>query len=148
MKRTALGLLLATFAGATAAGDLSEPRYYDSNDFSAQLFYRVNFGADRAKAQTVGLRFDSVKLHAAGAPPLLQARFGAQGLDQLAVNGVDWRGALISSGQETGGGFLGGLTVAQIMSLGIASLVLIGAVADEGDEEEDPVGGTGSGSGG
>lgn len=135
MNRTALGLLLATFAGAAAAGDLSEPRYYDSNDFSAQLFYQVNFGADRAHVQAVGLRFDSVRLQAAGAPPLLQARFGAQGLNRLAVNGVDLRGALISSSQAEGG-FFANLTAAQIVSVCLASLVLISAVAEAGDEEE------------
>ena len=143
MNRTALGLLLATLAGTAAAGDLSEPRYYDSNDYSAQLFYRVDFGADRASAQTVGLRFDNVRLHAAGAQPLLQARFGAQGVDQLAVNGVDLRGALISSGQEEGGGFLGSLTVTEIIAVALASLVIITSIAEEGDEDE--LTGTGAG---
>ena len=85
MKRIALGLALATFAGAAAAGDLSEPRYYESNDYSAQVFYRVDFGGVRGHAQSVGLRLDSVRAEAAGAPSLLHVSFGQAGLDRLAV---------------------------------------------------------------
>jgi hypothetical protein len=142
MKRTALGLVLATFAGAAAAGDLSEPRYYESNDYSAQVFYRVDFGGDRGQAQSVGLRFDSVRAEAAGAPSLLQVRYGAQGLDKLAVNGLDLRGALVSSSQN-GGGFFSSLTGAQWAALGFTVLVFGSVAADASDDTEVNVSGTG-----
>ncbi len=143
MKTTTLGLALMTFAGAAAAGDLSEPRYHESDDYSAQVYYRVDFGGVRGHAQSVGLRFDSVRAEAAGAPSLLQVRFGQAGLDKLAVNGVDLRGALISSGQ-TEGGFFASLTAAQWAALGFTVFVFANVAADASDDTTD-VTGTGGG---
>ena len=142
MTKTVLGLALAMFAGAAAAGDLSEPRYYESNDYSAQVYYRVDFGGVRSHAHSVGLRFDSVRAEAAGAPSLLQVRFGQAGLDKLAVNGVDLRGALISSGQSEGG-FFASLNAAQWVALSYATgLILLGSSGALDDDS------TASGTGG
>ena len=142
MKKTVLGLVLATFAGAAAAGDLAEPRYYESNDYSAQVFYRVEFGGTRGHAQSVGLRFDSVRAEAAGAPSLLQVRFGEQGLDRLAVNGLDLRGAMLASGQS-GGGFFSSLNVAQWVAIGW-TVALVTVSATGALDEDDPSGTGGS----
>jgi len=137
MKKTALGLVLATFAGAAAAGDLSEQRYYDSNDYSAQVYYRVDFGGSSGPAaQSVGLRFDNVRAQASGAPAMLQARFGAEGLNTLAVSGVDLRGAWIAANQSEGGGFFGNLSVAQWAALGFTGALVI-FIASETVENND-----------
>src|SRR5690242_9755224 len=141
MKRTMLGLALAMFAGAAAAGDLSEPRYYESNDYSAQVFYRVEFGGTRGHAQSVGLRFDSVKAEAAGAPSLLQVRFGEQGLDRLAVSGVDLRGAMLASGQSEGG-FMSQLGLSQWIALGWTAALLTVAATDALDDDTSGTGGS------
>jgi hypothetical protein len=145
--KAAMGLVLATFAGAAAAGDLSEPRYHESSDYSAQVYYRVDFGGVRGQAQSLGLRFDGVRAQAAGAPALFQASFSGHGLDRLAVNGVDLRGAMLSSGQKAGGGFFGSLSAAQWIALGFTVLVF-GSVAAHATEGTDaPVSGTGTGGG-
>lgn len=143
MKKTALGLVLATFAGAAAAGDLAEPRYYESNDYSAQVFYRVDFGGERGYDQSLGLRLDNERAHAAGAPAMFQARFGAMGLDKLAVNGVDLRGAMVSSGQS-GGGMFANLSIGQWIAIGYTAL-LFGVVATDALDEDEESSGTGTG---
>lgn len=145
MKKTVLGLALSTFAGAAAAGDLSEPRYHESNDFSAQVVYTVAFGANSASAQSVGLRFDSVRAQAAGAPSLMHARFGAQGLDKLSLNGLDLRGLMLASNQTEGGitGFFKSLTPMQIVGLSVTVLLTGAALADINEGEPD-ASGTGS----
>ena len=142
MKKTALGLVLAMFAGAAAAGDLSEQRY-DSNDYSAKVYYRVDFGGASGPAtQSVGLRFDNERAHAAGAPAMLQARFGAQGLNTLALNGVDLRGAYLAANQAEGGGFFANLTVAQWVALGFTAVVLGVAVSEAVSDDEPSTTGT------
>lgn len=139
--KTAMGLVLAMFAGAAAAGDLSEPRYHESSDYSARVYYRVDFGGPAAGAQSLGLRFDSVRAEAAGAPSLFQLSVGAQGVDRVAVNGVDLRGAMISSGQN-GGGFFASLSGAQWVALGFTVLVF-GTVASDATQTTDDPSGTG-----
>jgi hypothetical protein len=141
MKNVALGLILATFAGAAAAGDLSEPRYQDSNDYSALAYYRVDFGGTRGHAQSVGLRFDSVRAQAAGAPPMLQASFDGQGLNRLAVTGVDLRGAMLAANQSEGG-FWASLTTTQMVALGLTVLTLGIVAADSADDEPSGTGGS------
>jgi hypothetical protein len=139
--KTAMGLVLAMFAGAAAAGDLSEPRYHESSDFSARVYYRVDFGGQAAGAQSLGLRVDSVRAEAAGAPSLLQLNFGAQGVDRVAVNGVDLRGAMVSSSQS-GGGFFASLSGAQWVALAF-TVVVFGSVAADATESTDDPSGTG-----
>ena len=148
MRTTGLLVLLATFSGAVSAGDLAEPRTYDANDYSAQVYYRLDFGGTSRHYQSVGLRLDNQRVAAAGAPSLLAARFGGQGLDQLALNGVDLRGAMLSSNQSSGGGFFSSLSVGQWIALGFTALVFGSVAADAIDSQGDPdVGGTGSGGG-
>jgi len=141
MKISALGLILATFAGAASAGDPAELRNYESNDYSARVYYRVDFGGNQREAQSVGLRFDNERAAARGAPALFQARIGEQGLDKLAVNGVDLRGAMLSSNQAAGGGFFSSLTAAQWIALGFTTVVFATVAYDAADD--DPTG-TGS----
>jgi hypothetical protein len=144
MKLSALGLVLAMFAGAASAGNLAEPRGYDSNDYSAQVFYRLDFGGAQRQARSLGLRLDNDSAAARGAPSLLQARIGEQGLDKLAVNGVDLRGALVSSGQDAGGGFLSSLSAGQWLALGFTTAVFATVVYDAtGDDNPGGSGGSG-----
>ena len=146
MRKIAVGLVLAMSAGVAAAGDLSEPRYYDSNDYAAQVYYRVDFGGERGQAQSLGLRLDSERGAAAGMPSLFQARFGSQGLDRLAVSGLDLRGMMLASQQSGGGmsGFFANMTTAQWIGLGVIGTAFLVVAADVSEGESEP-GGTGSG---
>lgn len=141
MKRLATGLLMATFSVAAAAGDLSEPRYYESDDYSAQVYYRVDFGGAAAQAQSLGLRFDRVNAQAAGAPALFQASLGSQGFDRVAINGVDLRGPMLAAGQSEGG-FFGSLSLAQWAALGFTAVVF-GSVAMDATESDNATQGSG-----
>ena len=137
MKKMAWGLALAGLActSAAAAGDLTERRDYEPGSYSAQLYYRVDFGGTRGQAQSLGLRFDNERAAAAGAPPLMQARFGAQGIDRLTLSGTDVRGPAIAANQA-GGGFFSSLTATQWVALIFTTLVL-GTVAIDATEEAD-----------
>jgi len=145
--RIAALIVLLGFAGTAAAGDLAEPRTYEAGDYSAQVYYRLDFGGNSPQTQSVGLRFDNERAAAAGAPALLAARFGAQGMDQLKVNGVDLRGAMLSSNAKEGGGYWASLTVPQWIALGITTFVF-GSVASDALDNQQPPSGGGSGSGG
>lgn len=146
MKTMALGLALATFAGAAAAGDLADRREYEAGSFAAQVYYRVDFGADRGQAQSLGLRFDNERARAAGAPSLFQARFGAQGLDQLKLSGMDLRGPMLAANQSDGG-FFSSLSVSQWVALGFTVIVFGTVAADAVEETDEEPEGTGSGGG-
>jgi len=136
MKSTvALGLALAGFASVAAAGDLAEPRDYAPDSYSAQLYYRVDFGGNGGQAQSLGLRFDNERAAAAGAPSLMQARFGAQGIDKLTLSGMELRGASIAAGQSEGG-FFSSLSVTQWVALVFTTLV-VGTVAIDATEGSD-----------
>ena len=138
---TAVAILLATFAGTASAGDLAEPRYYESNDYSAQVYYRLDFGGTAARAQSLGLRFDRVNAQAAGAPALFQASLGSQGLERVALNGFDLRGAMLASGQSEGG-FFASLTTGQWIALGFTAVVF-GTVAMDATDSDESSGGSG-----
>ena len=146
MKKMAWGLALASlgFASVAAAGDLAERRDYEPGSYSAQLYYRLDFGGHRGQAQSLGLRFDNERAAAAGAPSLMQARFGAHGIDRLTLSGMDLRGPNIAANQA-GGGFFSSLTVTQWVAL-IFTTVVLGTVAidatEESDEEPSGSGGT------
>lgn len=146
MRISGLLVLLVTFCGAASAGDLAEPRTYEANDYSAQVYYRLDFGGSSRQSQSLGLRFDNERVAAAGAPALLAANFGEQGLARLAVNGVDLRGAMLSSNQSADDGFFSNLTWAQWIALGFTAIVFGTVVSDAADSDPD-VDGTGSGGG-
>lgn len=147
MRNTALGLLLAAFSGAAAAGDLIESRDdYASSDYAAQAYYRVDFGGTRQQVQSVGLRLDNRAAQSHGAPAMFQANFGSQGLDRLALNGVDLHGAMVAAGEGEGTGFFGSLSLSQIIALGATVLIAADVAADASDGNNDASpNGTGSG---
>lgn len=146
MRTLALGFVLAANAGVAAAGDLAEARDYGASDYSAQVYYRLDFGGHQARAQSLGLRFDNQRAAAAGAPAMLQARLGEQGLAQFSVNGLDLRGAMLSSNETSGGGFWSSLSVGQWIALGFSTLVFGQVVSDAVKTDEEPViSGTGGG---
>jgi hypothetical protein len=139
--KTTLAAMLALFSGAAAAGDLAEPRYYESNDYSGQVYYRMDFGGSAGQQQSLGLRFDRVSAQAAGAPALFQASLGGHGIDRLAINGLDLRGPMLAAGQ-TEGGFFSSLSLAQWAALGFTAVVF-GSVALDATDSDDSSGGTG-----
>lgn len=146
MRILALGLVLAAAAGAAAAGDLADAREYGATDYSAQVYYRLDFGGPQPQAQSLGLRFDNQRAAAAGAPAMLQARLGEQGLAQFSVNGLDLRGAMLSSNESSGDGFWSSLSVPQWIALGFSVLVVGQVVSDAAQADDEPViSGTGGG---
>ena len=137
MKKVLAGLLCASFVGTAAAGDFDamDARYADSNDYSAKVFYRMDFGGvNAASAQSVGLRFDNVLAESRGAPALFQAKFDGMG-PTLALQGVDLRGVNAAAGQD-GGGFFSGLTTAQWIGLGFTGLVFGTIVVEAADSDD------------
>ena len=145
--KAAMGLVLATFAGAAAAGDQYPQGYQDADGYSAQVSYRLEFGGQADATQHVELRLDRTRAQAWGAPSLLKLTLGAQGVERAAVAGLDLRRAAISAGQQEGTGFFGSLSPAQWVALGFTVIVFGTVAADAADTIEDPSG-TGSGSGG
>lgn len=141
MKKVLWGVLFASFVGSATAAEfdaLDSSRYADSNDYSARLFYRLDFGGTLAQAQSVGLRFDNERAAARGAPAMFQARFDGQGPAML-VNGLDLRGPALAAGQSSGGGFFDSLTMAQWIGLGFTGLVF-GTIVFEATDDDDVAG--------
>ena len=137
MRIPVLGLVLAAFSGAAAAGDLIESRDdYSSDDDAAQAYYRLDFGGTRHQVQSVGLRFDNRAAQAHGAPAVFQMNFGAQGLDRLAVNGVDLHGIALAAGQNAPG-FWASLSWTQIIALSATVLIAADVAADASDGNND-----------
>lgn len=144
MKNLCLGIIGLCFAGTAAAGDLDYADNY-SNDYAAKLFYRVDFGGAVAGGQSVGLRFDTQRAEALGAPAFLQARFNSQGTT-LSLSGLDLS-AMAMANRATGDPIYGGLTLPQWV--GIGSVIIVGgamAITISNDSPpQAPVAGSGSG---
>jgi hypothetical protein len=144
MKNLALGLVLAASAGTAMAVDPADLRTYESNDYAARVYYRMDFSGDGRQMQSLGLRFDSERAMAHGAPSMFLASFGEAGLQQLAVSGVDFRGAMLSANQGGGGGsFFGSLSAGQWLALGFTGLVFTTVAIDASDDEDPETAGTG-----
>ena len=144
MKNLALGLVLAASTGTAMAGDLADLRTYESNDYAARVYYRMDFNGDGRQMQSVGLRFDSERAMANGAPSLFLASFGEQGLQKLAVSGVDFRGAMLSANQTEGGWFGSEMTMSQWLALGFTAVVFTMVAVDASDDEDPSASGTGA----
>jgi hypothetical protein len=143
MKNWALGLVLAASAGTAMAVDPADLRTYESNDYAARVYYRMDFSGDGRQMQSVGLRFDSERAMANGAPSMFLASFGEQGLQKLMVSGVDFRGAMLSSNEAVGGGFFSSLSGGQWLALGFTGLVFTTVAIDASDDEDPETTGSG-----
>jgi hypothetical protein len=145
MKKIASGLAAALFAGTAVAGDLADRREYESGSYAAQVYYRVDFGADRGQAQSLGLRFDNERASAAGAPSLFKARFGAEGLDQLKLAGLDLHRAMLAAKQNEGGFMdtVRAMPTSQLIAMGVTLGLFVIVAADISDDEADNAPGTG-----
>ena len=139
MRSLVLGLALSGFVGAAAAGDVySDARYADGNDYSAKLFYAVDFGGTQAGAQSMGLRFDNERAASRGAPALFKASFDGLGTPSVKLQGVDVMGPMAL-------GATGGFTAAQIGGLVFTGLVFGAIVIEAADDNDPEVVGTGGG---
>jgi len=144
MRKVLWGVLFASFMGTATAAELDSwdaARYADSNDYSARLFYKLDFGGTLAQSQTVGLRFDNERAAARGAPAMFQARLDGQG-STVMLNGLDLRGPALAAGQSSGGGFFSTLTAAQWIGIGFTGLVF-GTIVFEATDDEDTADGSG-----
>lgn len=148
MKKVLWGFLFASFVGTASAAefDAMDARYADSNDYSARLFYRLDFGGALDGAQSMGLRFDNERAAARGAPALFQARFDAQG-SALTLHGLDLRGPGLAAGQSTGGGYFSNLSTAQWLGIAFTGLVF-GTIAYEAADDDDEPSAAGTGGSG
>lgn len=144
MRKLGLGLFLAGFAGVAAAGDGTlDSAYADGNDYSAKLFYRMDFGGRTPGLQSVGLRFDNDRAEARGAPALFKTTFtSASPLPTFALQGVDIIGPVYATRQNDDDaslddGRLGWLTPGQWIGVTFTAVVF-GAIlfesADGGGE--------------
>jgi hypothetical protein len=149
MRISVLGVVLATFAGAASAGDLEyvDQRYYDSNDYAARAYYRVDFGGTQRTTQSLGLRFDNERALSNGAPSMLHVTYGELGLGKISLNGFDVRGAALAANQGGISGFFSNLSVAQWFALVITAGVFT-SIAVEAADSEDVAAPTGTGTGG
>ena len=144
MRKAVLGMVFAGFVGSAAAGELdrADSRYYDSSDYSAKVYYRLDFGGPKAHAQTLGLRFDNQLAESRGAPAVFLTSFDSSGAASVKLHGVDLRGAALAAGQSSGG-FFASLTPAQWIGIGFTAIVF-GTVVSEAAKSNN----TSSGSGG
>lgn len=147
--RSLVGIVLAGFIGTAAAGDdtWSDARYADGNDYSAKLFYSLDFGGMQGQEQSMGLRFDNVRAASRGAPALFQASFTGQSAPSLKLQGVEVAGPAMAAGQNEGSGPFANLTAAQWVGIAFTGLVFGSIVVEAADSEDEPtVTGTGTGS--
>lgn len=137
MRSLVVGAVLAGFVGSAAAGDnLADARYADGNDYSAKLFYAVDFGG-KGNAQSLGLRFDNELAASRGAPALFQASFDNNAsLPTLSLQGVPVAGPALAAGQ-TSGGFFANLSAGQIAGLVFTGLVFAGIVVEAADSDDE-----------
>jgi len=134
--RSLVGIVLAGFVGAAAADD--------GNDYSARVFYSLDFGS-QGQVQSMGLRFDNELAAERGAPALFQARFdGGSSLPVLSLQGVDVAGPAMAAGQSEGGGMFSGLTTAQWIGIAFTGLVFGTIVVEAADSSDTTVSGTGA----
>jgi len=143
--RSLVGIVLAGFVGSAAAGDdtFADARYADGNDYSARLFYSLDFGS-QGRVQSMGLRFDNERAAERGAPALFQARFDGGSLPVLSLQGVDVAGPAMAAGQSEGGGMFSGLTTAQWIGIAFTGLVFGTIVVEAADSSDTTVSGTGA----
>jgi hypothetical protein len=144
MRSLVVGAVLAGFVGSAAAGDnLADARYADGNDYSAKLFYAVDFGG-KGNAQSLGLRFDNELAASRGAPALFQASFDNNAaLPTLSLQGVTVAGPAMAAGQASGG-FFASLSAAQVAGLVFTGLVFAGIVVEAADSDDPVTSGTGA----
>ena len=145
MRKPVLGLIFAGFVGSASAGELdrADARYYDSNDYSAKVYYRLDFGGATAHAQTLGLRFDNQLAESRGAPAVFQTSFDSSGVASVKLHGVDLRGQALAAGAAASGGFFESLTVAQWVGIGFTALVFGTVVSEASKSNETAVPGSG-----
>lgn len=150
MRGWVLAVALLTVSGGAAAGDIyDDARYYDSSDYAAQAYYRLDFGTT-SQFQTrhvVGFRMDNERGMRLGLPSVVKTEFSSDGLQRLALNGMDLRGMLMANGAT--GNWWGDLTMGEIVTVGAAVLAVGFGTAAALDDDKSGGGGTGgTGSGG
>jgi hypothetical protein len=145
MRSAVAVVFLVCAAGAAHADDLDrmDARFHDSSDFSAQAYYRLEFGGTAGGTRGLGFRVDNERAVALGAPAMLNVQFGNQGLHDLRVNGMDLRRVAAAS-QAVGGG-LAGMNFAQILAVSIMAVVTTAIVVESANPDDDPPPPDGSG---
>lgn len=130
MRSLVLGLALSGFVGTAAAGDTyADARYADGNDYSAKLFYAVDFGGTQPGSQSMGLRFDNERAASHGAPALFKASFDGQGAPSVKLQGVD----VMNTVQL---GLAEGWSAAQIGGLVFTGVIFAAIVVEAADDDE------------
>jgi hypothetical protein len=137
--RSLMAVVLAGLVGSAAAsGDEAwTASNADGNDYSARLFYSMNFGGPAAGAHAMGLRFDNDRAALRGAPALFQASLDSgQALPSLKLQGVEVAGPAVAAQQGEGGGMFSGLSFGQIAGLVFTGLVFTTIVVEASDDDE------------
>lgn len=147
MRKLVWGAVLAGFVGSAGAADDSwaDARYADGNDYSARVFYSMNFGGQQAGAHTMGLRFDSERASLRGAPALFQASLAShEAMPSVKLQGVEVAGPALAARQAEGGGMFSGLSVGQWIGLAFTGVVFGTIVVEAADNEDAATSGTGA----
>jgi hypothetical protein len=149
MRAGILAAALLVVSGTAAAGDdvFDEARHYDSSDYAAQAFYRMDFGgvSGIAPRHVLGFRMDNERALHRGAPSLLKTEFDSAGASKILMNGVDLKGIALAASQSEGGLFAG-MTIGEIATLS-AVVVVLGIGTYNTVDEEDPEQPSGTGGG-
>lgn len=145
MRIALLGLGLMVCSVAVSAEDslLNDSRLYDSSDYSAQAYYRLNFGQAGVAQSRHVLGFQTVnqRADAQGAPALFKAELNGSGLPQVSMNGVNVTRALLAA-QQNDGNILGGLTLGERITI-VVAIVIVGFGTYEATQNDPPATGAG-----
>ena len=145
MRKIILGLALASYVGAAAAGELDRADAASSdNDYSATAYYRLDFGGPAASSQSVGLRFDDRLAAARRAPAAFQLSLDTSGVTSVQLRGVTLGGAALAANEgEQKKAWWQRLSVGEWIAIGFTGVVFIAAVGQGGGN--DNAGATGTG---
>lgn len=141
MRAQICALLAVACCGSANAGEFHEVERYEAGDFATRAYWRMDFGGSAASAQGVGLRFDSERGYAIGAPATVHLQFGDGSVQALSVNGVDLRQNLAAAQNEGGFfSFFTSMTTPQLVAVGVAftatTAIAVSAARDDDDEPE------------
>ena len=143
MRKVILALTLSALSSTAFAAGVDETGLYrDASDYSAKVYYRLDFSSSGIGAHTVGLRFDN-RYTAPFQPDVLQARFTANAAPVVKLQGFAIRGHNLAAAQGEGGyEFWNWLSPMEWLAIG-GTLVVTGAAISHNSGKDTPTTGTG-----
>ena len=150
MRATVMGILLAGAVSTAAAGDYTYMgTRYAGNDYSAKLYYTLDFGGTQRHSQSVGLRLNNEGMALRGAPALFQVEYTGTGQPTVALQGLQLTRSASSNLIDVGA--TASWSAGEWFAVGLATVTIggLGAAAVSDSNKDTPAvagtGGTGSG---